>query len=280
MNRMRLIMVACMALWGAGAWACSFVSAPSWSLGNYGPSQDQSFAQPLSVRIAAGRGCAAELQVEWAGNSGEVPLQGPDAAPLRVAMSLDGAGVAPLGVAPVAAANVAIGAGQEFVITLWGRPYSNQWLAPGQYAANLRLRLVGAGGTLAQQDVRVSLNVDASVRAAYSGGAGKLARFDFGELMQGATRQATLDVQANVGYQLRVSSAYRGRLVNSRFKEAVVPYQIFVDGIGLPLGTGNGALDVATAGLQHHRIQAEIGAVERVLAGEYADALLITITAK
>jgi hypothetical protein len=81
---------------------------------------------------------------------------------------------------------------------------------PGTYSAQLRLSLVGAGGTLAERELPVSINVKAAVRAGFAGSGGKLARLDFGELAQGLQRSVGLDVQANTGHRVTLESTQRG----------------------------------------------------------------------
>jgi hypothetical protein len=104
-------------------------------------------------------------------------------------------------------------------------------------------------------------------------------QFDFGELMQGARRRAVLDVLANTPYQLQLVSARGGKLVNQSFSASEVGYALRVDGVVMSAAAGNAALAVERAGSSRHPLEVEIGPVQKVLAGHYADELLITISA-
>jgi len=249
-------------------------------LGFYRPSTQGSMPRPLGVRVRAGTSvCSGTLQVQWAGVNGELMLQGPGGG-LRVALTLDAAGTAPLPAAPQDATAVLANPGSAQDVSLWARVLPDQWLAPGTYQAPLWLRVLDArGGTLDERDLSLWLVVEAEVRASFSGG-DRSARLDFGELAQGARRAALLDVRANTAHRMTLQSTQRGRLVNRRFPDSTVPYVLRVGGRLMPLAGGAAGLEQPVAGRSQHAIEAEIGPVERVLAGDYADDLLITIEAR
>lgn len=262
--------------------ACDLQAPAAVPLGFYQASSPVSTARPLGIRLRAGGAgtCSGTLQAQWAGVNGELLLQGPGG-DLRVALTLDAAGTAALPAAPQDALAVQAAAGLAQDIPLWVRVLPGQWLAPGTYQAPLRLRVLDArGGTLDERELSLWLVVEAVVRAGFSGGADRSARLDFGELAQGARRAALLDVQANTAYRMTLQSTQRGRLVNRRYPDSSVPYVLRVGGRAMPLAAGAAGLEQPVAGRVQHAIEAEIGPVERVLAGDYADDLLITIEAR
>jgi hypothetical protein len=105
-------------------------------------------------------------------------------------------------------------------------------------------------------------------------------RLDFEELVQGATRSAGLVVQANSTYTIALESAQNGQLVNAKFPLMGLAYSLRLDGRPMSLGPNASDIRLATPGRVRHAIEARIGPVERVLAGEYVDSLLVTITAQ
>lgn len=259
--------------------ACTLVLSPHWGLDSYNADASPA-ARPLAVRVLGNQGCQATLQAQWQGLAGNLSLPGPDGAALRVALTTDAAGTRPLPAAPQDVAALSIDRGRDTTLYLWARPQPAQWVAPGTYEAPLRLRVVGPQGTLDEREVTVSIPVSAAVRASFAGGAGQTARLDFGELAQGMLRSAQLDVQANTGHRITLESTQRGRLVNRRFTASSIAYSLRVDGVGVSPAAANAGISIPSAGLARHRIEVEIGPVERVLAGEYSDDLLITITAQ
>lgn len=262
------------------ALACALVVPGHWSLDGYDPAQASGRAEPQAIRVQAGKGCQAWLRVEWQGMAGDLPLAGPGASNLRLALSTDSAGASPLQPAPQDAALFQLEAGREALFYLWARPLPGQWIEPGTYSALLRLSLVGAAGTLAEADLPVSINVKAAVRAGFAGSGGKLARLDFGELAQGLQRSVGLDVQANTGHRVTLESTQRGQLVNRRFSQSAISYRLRVAGVVVGAEASGAGITIPSAGQARHRIEVEIGPVEKVLAGDYEDDLLITITAQ
>jgi len=262
------------------ALACTLMPPGRWALRAYDPSAITAVAQPLTVRVLGDKGCQASLQVQWQGVAGDLFLSGPGSESLRLLLTTDAAGTQPLPAAPQDAGSVSLDKGRDTTLYLWARPHTAQWLAPGIYEGSLRLRLVGADGTLDERELTVSTPVLAAVRAAFAGSNGKMARLDFGELSQGAQRSAQLDVQANTGHRITLDSTRSGRLVNRQFAQSAIPYSLRVDGVVLQPGAANMQISSPSAGLARHRIEVEIGPIERVLAGEYTDDLLITLTAQ
>lgn len=263
------------------AMACHLQLPAAVPLGFYQPSTPTAMARPLgvSVRATGTVACSGTLQAQWAGVNGELMLQGPGV-DLRVALTLDAGGTALLPAAPQDAQAVQAATGQVQELSLWARALPGQWVAPGTYQAPLRLRVLDArGSTLDERELSLWLVVEAVVRASFSGG-DRSARLDFGELAQGARRGALLDVQANTAHRMTLQSTQRGRLVNKRYPDSTVPYVLRVSGRVMPLTSASAGLEQPVAGRSQHAIEAEIGPVERVLAGDYADDLLITIEAR
>lgn len=263
-----------------GATACALVVPGSWLLAGYDPALAATRPESLAVKVQAGKGCQAWLRVEWQGVAGELPLNGPGTNNLRVALSTDSAGSSPLQPAPQDVSLIQLASGRETTVHLWARPLSGQWIEPGTYSGLLRMSLVGALGTLAERELAVSIPVTAAVRAGFAGSGGKVARLDFGELAQGLQRSVGLDVQANTGYRLTLESLQRGRLVNRRFSQSSITYRLRVAGMAVSAEASGAGITIPSGGLARHRLEVEIGPVEKVLAGDYEDELLITITAQ
>lgn len=260
--------------------ACELLTPPTWTLDGYDPASAAASARALPVRIHAPKGCLVALQAEWQGVGGELLLYGAGIEPLRLMLSTDAAASVPVPGAPQDIGTYRVEAGRDTQVYLWATAAAGQWVSPGNYSSQLRLRLVSGAATVSEREIAVSVRVKAAVRATFAGGAGKLARLDFGELQQGARRDAQLEVQANTGHRLTLESSNRGKLVNRRFRQSTVPYRLRVAGVAVSPEASGAGIDIAAAGRARHRIDVEIGEVDRVLAGDYADDLLITITAQ
>lgn len=248
------------------------------------PSSPESWSLTIRSRKPK-ESCQARLQVEAPDSAGQLVLQGKDPAGLRILLSRDANGSQPVSVAPQDLGSFAIDAGEQTQLTLWALRGAGQWVEKGVYRSRVRVSLLDAQGkTQDQRNIDFQAQVHPSVQAQFgqaSGAAGlNSTRMDFGELVQGDRQQAKLTVQSNSGYMITLHSTQRGRLVNRRFAQAQVPYLLRVDGKPIALGSSDAELEVARPGRQGHEIEVEIGMFERVLAGEYADTLLITITAQ
>lgn len=260
--------------------ACAFVVPGTWSLAGYDPAQASVRSESQAIRVQAGKGCQAWLRMEWPGAAGDLPLSGPGKTSLRVVLSTDPGGASLLQPAPQDAGLIQLAESRETSFHLWARPLPGQWIEPGTYSAVLRMSLVGVSGVLAERELPVSITVRAAVRASFAGSGGKVARLDFGELAQGLQRSVGLDVQANTGHRLTLESSQRGRLVNKRFSQSAISYRLRVAGVLVSAEASGAGLSIPSAGQARHRIEVEIGPVEKVLAGDYEDDLLITITAQ
>ena len=282
----------CCGLWGADAHATAencVLDAPAMvMLGHYDPSA----ARPipvgwnLAVRTRNPKvGCRARLQMEVPDSAGNLVLRGSDPAGLRLSLSQDASGNLPMLVAPQEIGSFDLGPGEQAQFTFWAWRGAGQWVSPGLYRGTARLGLLDdQGRMLDHRDVDFQTLLNASVRAGF----GKIntqsglnsSRLDFGELTQGAKRHAILAVQSNTAYTITLSSAQQGRLVNRSFTSASIAYLLRIDGMPLPLTQADASLNVMRRGQQSHDIEVEIGPVQRVIAGEYADSLLITISAQ
>jgi hypothetical protein len=134
--------------------------------------------------------------------------------------------------------------------------------------------------TLLISSVRASARLAFGAGSASGGQGAGVARLDFGELRQGARRSTNLEVLSNTGHTLSLASSGRGRLVNRSHPSSSIPWDLSINGQPVALTSGHATLPLTMRGQVLHRIEAQIGAVERVLAGEYADNLLITVTAQ
>jgi hypothetical protein len=199
---------------------------------------------------------------------------------LRVNATLDAAGSQALPAAPLDVVSVRLEPGRSLDLPVWLGVAAGQWLTAGTYGVSLRWRLVNAAGqSVDEQDTAWQLDVEPAVRLGFGAGTSRESVVDFGELAEGATRSTTLMVQANAGYRLQLDSRQGGQLVHSRALGPGVPYTLRVDGVATqPRRSGWGLQ--GQAGLTTHQLQVEIGRLDRVLAGDYADELLFTVTAQ
>ena len=248
------------------------------------PSSPESWSLTIRSR-KPNEGCQARLQIEAPDSAGQLLLQGKDLAGLRILLSRNASGSQPVSIAPQDLGAFELGPGEQTQLTLWALRGTGQWVEKGVYRNRVRVSLLDAQGkTEDQRDIDFQAQVHPSVQAQFgqTSGAGDLnsTRMEFGELVQGARQQARLTVQSNSSYMITLHSSQRGRLVNRRFAQAQVPYLLRFDGRPLALGASDAELEVTRPGRQGHDIEVEIGMFERVLAGEYADTLLITITAQ
>lgn len=257
-------------------------------LGHYDPSaaQPNPVGWNLTVRAHNPKaGCRAHLQMEVPDSAGNLVLRGSDPAGLRLSLSRDAGGNLPMLVAPQEIGAFDLAPGEQAQFTFWAWRGAGQWVSPGLYRGTVRLVLLDdQGRTVDQRDVDFQTLLNAAVRAGF----GKFnaqsglnsSRLAFGELTQGAKRHATLAVQSNTAYTITLNSAQQGRLVNRTFASSSIAYLLRIDGVPLPLTQAEASLNVTRRGHQNHDIEVEIGPVQRVIAGEYADNLLITISAQ
>lgn len=260
--------------------ACQLRTPGGWAPGTYKPTASAVSTFVRTVRIEGGRnGCQASLQVVWKGSGTSLPLEGPGGL-LRVNATLDAAGSQALPAAPLDVVSVRLDPRRSLDLPVWLGVAAGQWLAAGTYGVSLRWRLVNAAGqSVDEQDTAWQLDVEPAVRLGFGAGTSRESVMDFGELAEGATRSTTLMVRANAGYRLQLDSRQGGQLAHSRALGPGVPYILRVDGVATqPRRSGWGLQ--GQAGLTTHQLQVEIGRLERVLAGDYADELLFTVTAQ
>jgi hypothetical protein len=236
------------------------------------------------VKLRGMRGCQAQLLMDNLQAPGRLALEGASAsAPLQFTLATQASGGAPVPLAPAPLATLTLAAGQETQLLLWLRPDAAQWVEAGIYQHTLGLRLIRPDGAqLDYRETRLVSEVQATARAQFgaaSGGA-SVARLNFDELQQGAQRSATLDVLANAAHTLSLSSSGQGQLINRQNPGARIAWTLRINGQPVPLGAGPALLASSARGRVRYLFEAQIGAVERVLAGDYADDLLITLTAQ
>jgi spore coat protein U-like protein len=281
----------CLALvcvWPASVWAqdCVIESPPSLSLPSYEPTGTPA-AVAWQVKLRGLRGCDARLSIDRLDAMGRLSLQHEaSAARLLGSLTTLPTGGSPVPAAPMDALAISLAPGQEKTLVFWLRADAKQWVAAGAYRQNLRLSLAKpTGETMDERDVALSSTVRATARLAFGpgsagSGASSLARLDFGELRQAAIRSTTLEVLANTAHTLSLSSAGRGRLVNRLHPSSSIPWDLRINGQAIGLTSGQAVLPLNVQGQALHRLEAQIGAIEKVLAGEYADDVLITVTAQ
>ncbi len=275
------------ALQAPAAMAQCVLDAPALlMLGRYDPGAAQAIpvSWQLTVKSRHPRvGCRARLQAETTDQSGHLLLQGKDPAGLRVALTQDASGRQALAVAPQDLASFQLEPDQQAQLLLWALRSPGQWLSHGLYRGSMHLNLLDEQGrTLDRREVDFQAIVPPVVQARFSqansASGPSLARLDFGELRQGASRRATLSVQANTGYLITLGSANSGRLVHSSQAREQIGYQLRLDGRPVALNQPLPGQSTLRSGRQQHDIEVEIGPMQQVLAGEYRDSLLITIS--
>lgn len=255
------------------------------------PFYDPTSAPPAlawQIKLRGIRGCEAHLQIENLDTPGRVALEGGSTGEqLQTSMFTQASGGIPVPPAPSEVASFNLAAGQETTLLLWQRADAAQWVGAGLYQRALGVRIARANGeTLDYRQTRIVSDVRATARArfgAISGAAnvgGSLARLDFGELQQGAQRSVTLEVLANTAHTLSLASINNGRLVNQQNLTSSVAWGLRINGTPVALTLGSTALPFVERGHIRYQFDAQIGVVEKVLAGDYADDLLITITAQ
>jgi hypothetical protein len=254
-------------------------------LGNYDPGAllHQPVAWPL--RLSAAVSCAARVQIEAPDATGGFVLAGPDPRGLRVVLAQDAAGLTPISPAPQDLVATQLLTGQQITWNLWVLRPPNQWIAPGLYRGVMRVSVLDAAGRLVlRRQIALSVQVNPTVALSWSRGQQgegvRIERLDFGELTQGAVRTARLEVQANSVHTITVESAQRGRLVNSKFPESTLSYELRWNGRAMNLALQSLDVRVASPVKAFHDIEVHIGPVHRVLAGLYVDSLLVTISAQ
>ena len=266
---------------------CVVESPPTLSLPFYDPTEATS-AVAWQIKLRGIRGCDARLQIENLDATGRLSLQHAASADrLLVSIATQPLGGSPVPAAPSDAGAVTLAPSQERTLVFWLRADAKQWVSVGPYQQALRVRLSKpTGETMDDRETLLISSVRATARLAFgagsaSGGQGAgVARLDFGELRQGALRSTNLSVLSNTAHTLSLASSGRGRLVNRSNPSSSIPWDLRINGQPVALASGQASLPFTMQGQVLHRIEAQIGAVERVLAGEYADDLLITVTAQ
>lgn len=240
------------------------------------------------IKLRGIRGCEAHLQIENLDAPGRFALDGGSSGDrLQTSLSTQATGGTPVPPAPSETGTFRLAAGQETTLVLWLRADATQWSGAGLYQRPLVVRIVRANGeTLDYRETRIVSTVRATARARFGAvsdtgsGGSSVARLDFGELQQGAQRSATLEVLANTAHTLSLASTGRARLVNRQNPTSGIAWNLRINGQPVALASGNTVLPFQARGRIRYQFEAQIGAVERVLAGDYADDLLITITAQ
>ena len=271
----------------AGAQDCVIDSPASVSLPFYDPTAAPS-AVAWQIKLRGIRGCEAHLQIENLDAPGRLALLGGSSGEgLQTSLFTQASGGAPVEPAPSEVASFRLAGGQETTVLLWLRADATQWVGAGLYQCALGVRIVRASGeTLDYRETRIVSDVRATARARFGAisssgsGSSSVARLDFGELQQGAQRSATLEVLANTAHTLSLASTGRSRLVNRQNPSSGIGWSLRINGQPVALGSGQTVLPFLEKGRIRYQFDAQIGAVERVLAGDYADDLLITITAQ
>ena len=254
-------------------------------LGSYDPGALAQNPAGWHLRVSTPTACVARIQLDALDDVGRLVLQGPDAAGFQLLLTQDASGSTPINAAPQDLGAVHIGAGQQVTLSLWALRPAGQWLAPGSYRGHVRVSLLDPlGQVLIRRDLVFLAEVSPSVQLhwdSFAAGAGsRSARLDFGELVKGAVRRASLVVQANTPLSIALESVQRGQLINSKFPSSGLSYALRWNGRPMALGANASEFLIASPGKVRHDLEVQMGPVERVLAGEYVDSLLVTLSAQ
>lgn len=103
---------------------------------------------------------------------------------------------------------------------------------------------------------------------------GSVGTLDLGDLTRGGNGRFDLDISGNGDYSLSLSSENGGRLITTGGDS--VDYQLYVSGRAVSLQRG-AYVDLGGAG--RYELRVETGVAGQVLAGDYHDNLILTITA-
>lgn len=277
------------ATWQAHAQAqdCVIESPPVVVLPSYDPTKPTA-ALAWQIKLRGVRGCQANLQIENLDAPGRLKLAGGSSnEQLQTSIFTQASGGSPVPQAPDEVGRFKLSAGQETTVLLWLRADATQWVGAGLYQQTLGVRITRPNGsTLDFHETRVISDVKATARARFGAisdsgsGGSSVARLDFGELQQGAQRSATLEVLANTAHTLSLTSTGRGQLTNRQNPSSSIAWNLRVNGQPVTLSSGKADLPFTARGRIRYQFDAQIGRVEKVLAGDYADDMLITITAQ
>lgn len=261
------------------------LDAPSQvKLPSYDPSTSYRSQYAFIFRVRAVTNCSVRLQIGRLDAVGEIKLVGVDIGGLRIGLSQDAAATIALQAFPNDLASWNLAAGQVVTYTIWMSPLTQQWALAGNYQTPLNLRLINAAGaTLDEREIAIVAKAEAVSNVTFAGSGGRVARLDFGEISAGAKRTAVLNIRANTPYRIALTSQNNGYLQNVRLKDMAdtkIAYTVRLSGQPLPLGAGTASVTVQNYGQTRHQFEVELGGVYRLLAGEYADDLLITVTAQ
>lgn len=169
---------------------------------------------------------------------------------------------------------------------------AGQLVPPGYYWDQVTLSLYqldsygNVVGILDSQTVLVRAGVRGSIQASIIAGgvqtplAGALATVNFGTLYAGATGTFEVDVSGNSGYTLAIQSQNGGQMLNTTTPGGTgIGYSLSMDGRTLNPAGGNTLSYNTLSTLDRHQFLVTIGDVTHVLAGNYSDSLLVTVTA-
>jgi hypothetical protein len=277
------------ASWQAPALAqdCVIDSPAVVALPSYDPTSSAA-AVGWQIKLRGIRGCQAHLQIENLDAPGRLKLAGGSITEqLQTSIFTQASGGSPVPQAPAEVGRFKLSAGQETTVLLWLRADATQWVGAGLYQQTLGVRITRPNGaTLDFHETRIVNDVKATARARFGAisdsgsGGSSVARLDFGELQQGAQRSATLEVLANTAHTLSLTSTGRGQLINRQNPSSSIAWSLRINGQPVTLSSGNAVLPFTARGRIRYQLDAQIGTVEKVLAGDYADDMLITITAQ
>ena len=166
-----------------------------------------------------------------------------------------------------------------------------QLVEPGLYQDSLLLRLYQGGNLRDEAPWLVGFSVQGfiSVSVTPVGGAfdpnSNAIPIDFGVLDENESREVSVQVLANLPYEISVTSQNDGNLAIQNFPSvtSVVPYTLLVDGnaVSLPasgaIATGSGPTPLSGA---QHSFEFVIGSTDEAASGVHQDSLTVTVTAQ
>jgi hypothetical protein len=272
-----------------GSSACILEAPSEWTLPDYDPQQFQATVSTkiLQVRAQYPQTCQAQLMIEMQiGQAAQ--LYGDQNSPLNFELSSQANYAAPIALAPIPAAQVQLvpantGISATQAVPLWIRTPPGQWGKAGTYQQRMRISLMDPmGRTLAERMLTLWQPVRPKVSLQFAQTGSTQTDLDFGQLEQGKTRQADIQVKHNTPYLLQLSSQNSGVLRNTQHLQSTIAYRLQLDGSNVDL---NNTLNIR--GHHHnnnattqHQLRIEIQDVKRVRAGNYQDNLSLTIQAQ
>ncbi len=205
---------------------------------------------------------------------------------LRTASGAELRGSGPAADAPARALTRALAPGESEQVDLTLEIPAGQMLAPGRHAIGGALVLTGgpetrpdASGASELHGVPVTLVSAVDDRLGVNiAGAGQSITVDFGDLVQGESRQVAIVARANRNFHLEIESAAGGVMAMAPPYEGWrIDYTVTLDGRSLKLPYKAGPFSQAGLSGRSFSLEFRIGDTNGKRAGLYSDEITVTI---